>query len=135
MSMSADQADTVLDNTLVSGTPHLLLHTGDPGSDGTLNIAQSSGADIDRKAVSFAAPGNHATNTERRCLSDADVSWGSAEIDDSQTVSHFSVWPDSSGTGNVEYVEALNESKTVGSDGATVSSGDLEVAIEVYAKP
>jgi hypothetical protein len=135
MSLSADRADATLNDALSGGTPFLWLHTGSPGADGTANVAQTSvPANIDRKAVSFAVAGNHATNIERRSLSNTAVSWSGAEIAAGQEITHFSIWSLVS-AGQVEFIDAVPVPKTTGSDGVTIDSGDIEVALEVFAKP
>lgn len=134
MPMSHQRADTTLNAVFVSGTPFLQLHTGDPGAAGTANIAQISLAAIARKAITFAAPGNHATNTERRILSNAAVAWTGAQIDAAQNITHATIWSAVT-AGTLEDAVALGTPKTTGSDGVTVPSGDIEVAYTVYVKP
>ena len=136
MSMSAARADTTLTAALKGGaTPHVWLHVGSPGADGTANVAQISEANIARKAVSFGAIGNHATNNERRVLSDtAAVEWTGAQIAAAQEITHFSIWSALS-DGNIEFIAAVTTPKTTGSDGVSIAIGDLEVAIGVFAKP
>jgi hypothetical protein len=136
MPMSAARADENLNDAYTgAATPFLQLHIGDPGVNGTANIAQTDApANIDRKAVSFGAVGNHATNIERRVLNDAEVSWSGAEIAAAQEITHASIWSAST-AGQVEDIVALATPKTTGSDGVTVAVGDLEVAYTVYAKP
>lgn len=135
MSMSAANADAKLNADLNTGTGYLMLHTGSPGADGTANEAQKTGpADIDRKAISVGSPENHPSNTERRVLSDAGVTWSGSEILSGQTITHFSIWSAVSG-GTLLYLSTVGVSKTTGSDGVTIASGDIEVAIGVFAKP
>ena len=57
MSMSYKSADDCLNTKLRNtATPHLLLHTGNPGADGTANIAKvGTTTDISRKAITFSA--------------------------------------------------------------------------------
>lgn len=138
MSMSADLADaTLADAYNTPATPFVLLHLGSPGADGTANVAELSSSPIDLKAVTFGAPGNHATNTERRVLSTSEVEWTGAEIDEGQEITHFSLWSGSTGPGTDDFLDAdeVAVPKTTGSDGVVVAIGDLEVAIEVFAKP
>ncbi len=137
MTMAYQLADDTLNGALRGGaTPHLWLHTGDPGEDGDANVAQTDvPADIVRKALTFGdAPANHAVNDERFVLNTAAVEWSGAEIDDSQTITHFSIWDALSG-GDPIFISTITTPKTTGSDGVRVGIGDLEVASEVYVKP
>jgi len=134
MSMSYQRADQTLEDALTNGTPHIWLHTGDPGENGTANVAQLNTANIDRKSVTFGVPENHSTNDERICLNTDEIEWSGAEIDDSQEITHFSVWSAAS-NGQLEFLETIAESKVTGSDGVTIQIGDLEIAIGVYVKP
>lgn len=136
MTLSAARADTTLAAALDTAGDgiFLALHTGSPGADGTANKAADDGGDAVRKIVEFADPENHPSNIERRCLSTTAVAWTSAEIDDGQTITHFSLWSAVSG-GNVEFIAAVDTPKLVGGDGVTVDIGDLEVALTVFAKP
>ena len=139
MTMSYQRADAVL-NAVLRGaaTPHLLLHVGDPGEDGTDNVAQTDvPADIERKALTFGdAPDNHAVNDERFVLNTAAVEWSGAEIDTGQSITHFSIWDDDDvGATQPEFIAAVTTPKTTGSDGVRVAISDLDVALEVYVKP
>ena len=133
MSMSVYRADASLTAPLKTGTPFLMLHIGDPGYQGLNNEAQISAADITRKAITFGTIGDHGTNMERRVLNSAQVAWSGAEIDAAQSITYFSIWSAVSG-GNCEFIDAITVPKTTGSDGVTIAIGDLEVAIEVFAK-
>jgi Fe-S cluster assembly scaffold protein SufB len=136
MSMTHQRADTTLTAALKgAATPHIWLHTGSPGADGTANVAQTSApANIVRKAIAFGAIGNHATNTERRVLSDGAVEWTGAQIASGQTITHFSIWSADT-AGNVEFISTVAADKTTGSDGVTIATTDVEVAIGVFVKP
>ena len=136
MSMSASHADAVLSAALNSpATPYVQLHTGDPGAAGTANVAVVGGTDpAPRKAAAFGVPGNHPSNIERRVVSTAEIEWLSNEIDPGQTITHFSIWSAAT-SGDCLYIAQVTESKVVGGDGVIIPSGDLEVAIGVYAKP
>jgi hypothetical protein len=135
MSMTHQRADVTLTDALKGGaTPHVWLHTGSPGADGTANVAQISAANIVRKAVTFGTIGNHATNVERTVLSSTLVEWSGAEIDASQNITHFSIWSAST-AGTPEFISTVFEAKTTGSDGVSIAIGDIEVAISVFVKP
>ncbi len=139
MTMSYQRADAVLTAVLRGGaTPHLWLHIGDPGEDGTDAVAQQAGpANIERKALTFAdAPANHAVNDERFVLNTAAVEWAGAEISASQNITHFSIWDDDdAGATQPEFIAAIGTPKVTGSDGVRIAIGELEAAIEVYVKP
>lgn len=135
MSMTHQRADTTLSDALRNtATPFLQLHTGNPGAAGTGNVAKKGGSDIVRKAITFAAPTNHPSNTERRVLSSAAITWTGTEIDAAQNITHFSIWSAST-AGQPEFISTVSQSKTTGSDGVTIASGDIEVVIGVFAKP
>ena len=142
MTMSYQAADDVLNLKLRSGaTPYILLHTGNPGADGTANIAQvddgSGGTEnIARKAIVFGdAPASHAENDERFVKNTAVVEWSGAEIDPSQQITYFSIWDDDdAGATQPEFITATTP-KITGSDGVKIGIGDVEVAISVFAKP
>lgn len=138
MAMAYQRADDVLTDVLGAlASPHLLLHVGNPGATGLSNVAQYSLADIERKAIVFGdAPANHATNTERFVKNTAVVEWLGTEIDDSQEITHFSIWDDDDGHyTQPEFIAAVTTPKTTGSDGVRIAIGDLEVAITVFVKP
>lgn len=135
MPLSSFAADAVL--TTMTGA-YVVLHTGSPGADGTANVAVANDDNpMDPKAVTLAAISNHPDNTERRRLSNADVEFSASELKAGQTITHYSMWDgsDGPGTDDVLDIAALGSSKVVGSDGAVIGAGDLEVAITVFAKP
>lgn len=137
MTMSYQLADSTLNaNYRSPATPYLQLHVGNPGTAGTANIAQTDvPANVVRKAITFGdAPGNHATNDERRILNTAGVEWSGAEIDDSQEITHYSIW---SAETNEDLLDlgTIPTPKTTGSDGVTIGIGDIEIAISVFVKP
>lgn len=135
MPMSHARADDALNAALRDGaTPHVWLHTADPGPDGSGNVAQNDTADIDRKAVSFAVPANHPSEDERQVASDVEVEWTGGEIDAGQEITHVTVWSAAT-SGQVEFIYALPGAVTVGSDGVKIAPGDLSHGVGVYAKP
>lgn len=96
---------------------YIQLHTGDPGSAGTANVA---GNNV-RKSVSFAA-----ASAESKA-SNADITW--TNVSTSETYSYVSLW-DASSNGNFLWAGALTSSKAVNSgDTFTIQSGQLTVAI------
>lgn len=136
MSMSHKNADDCLNTKLRdTATPHLLLHTGNPGADGTANIAKvGASTDISRKAIAFSAPENHPSNTERRVLSSGAISWTGAQIDKEQLLTHFSIWS-AAAAGQPEFIAAVTTPQQTGTGGVSIAAGDIEVAIGVFAKP
>lgn len=133
MPMSITRADQVLNDVLTTGTPHLWLHTDNPGNDGTLNVCQYSAANIVRKPITFSVPAQHATNSERIVLSTNEIAWNETEIDASQFVTYISVWSALSG-GQVEFIYAIpGDTVSTGSEGITVEIGALEHGITVFS--
>src|SRR5690606_2376155 len=129
---SASNADAKLNQDLGGeATPHILLHTGDPGADGTANVAVYDGGPIARKAATFGSPEDHPDEKQRRCKITDDVAWDGSEIDSGQTITHVTVWDASSGPGLL-YVGTLKEGKTTGSDGILFPAGELTVGIKVW---
>ena len=131
MSMGYVNANAKLDADLKDGTPHLMLHTGDPGNTGTANEAQVGTADIARKPATMGTAVASTTATEQISKNTAAVEWAGTEIDSAQSITHFSVW-DATTAGSVLYIATITTSKTTGSDGVTVAISDMEVAISVY---
>jgi hypothetical protein len=139
MSMSWKRANDTLTAALGGGaTPHILLHTGDPGPNAASNVAQYDSSPIARKAIAFGdGPEAHPSNTEQRALNTAGaepaVEWTGSQIDAAQEITHFSIWSAST-AGQVEFIAAVATPKTTGSDGVRIGIGDIEVAIGVFAK-
>ena len=135
MAMYHGLADTILDDYLITGTANIWLHTGAPGNLGTANVAQLSAANIVMKTIAFGAAANDDVFAAgRKVASSADVTWSGAEIDSGQTITHFSIW-DNEATKSCLFIEAVTVSKETGSDGATLETGDVVVALEVFATP
>jgi len=129
--MSFEQANIELDEDMRDGSPHVMLHTGDPANDGDENEAKVGTADIVRKPVTMGTAVASTTATEQISKNTAQLAWAGTEIDAAQEITHFSIWDATTG-GNVLYIATITTSKTTGSDGVTVGVGDLEVAISVY---
>jgi hypothetical protein len=131
--MSYAKANAVLNAALYApATPYVMLHVGDPGAAGPANEAQkpSEAGDIDRKAATF---GEAAAGTgEQVSTTTADIDWSGAEIATGQEITHFSIW-DAETAGDCLFIAAVDTPKTTGSDGVTIATGDLEVALGVYA--
>lgn len=131
MAMSFEQANIELDAILKDGSPHLMLHTGDPANDGDENEAVIGTVDITRKPAIMGTAVASTTATEQISENTAQIAWAGTEIDSGQDITHFTVWDATTG-GNVLFIATIQTSKTTGSDGVTVSVGDLECAISVY---
>lgn len=98
--------------------PHLKLHTGDPGEDGTNNAA----GETTRKSVSVGA------DAAGTVTSDADMTW--TNVASTETYSHVSAWDASSG-GNCLWTGALTASKAVtAGDTFTIPSGSFAASID-----
>ena len=137
MSLTHQQADAVMTDAVKGGaTPHVWLHVGSPGAAGTANVAQTDApANIVRKPISFGDLENHPSNTERRVLSAGDaITWTGEQIAAGQELTHFSIWTLLS-DGSPQFVGTITTPKTTGSDGVTIAIGDLELALQVFAKP
>lgn len=97
---------------------YVQLHTGDPGSAGTSNIA----SETTRKQVTFgsAASGGAISNT-------ADIAWTSVAA--TETYAYISLWTAAS-SGTYLGSAALTQSKAVNSgDNFTIPTGDLDLTI------
>ncbi len=138
MTMTYQHADDVLNDNLKTADCYLWLHTGNPTATGMEEVAELSSADIVRKEITFGNDAeNHPTNDERRILNTTEVTWSGAEIDAGEAITHFSIWNHvTSGSGQPLHIAEITDGpKTTGSDGVTVSIGDIEVAISVFVKP
>lgn len=142
MPLSKARADELLTNTLRgTATPHVWLHTSDPGDDGDQNVCEDpSGDPIVRKPVSFAAP-ESATVTfdtpERRCISTSLLEWEvtTNEIAQGQLLTHISIWSAASG-GQAEFIYSLASAGlnpvSVRSDGVRIPIGELIQSIAIF---
>lgn len=108
---------------VAAGSAEMQLHTGDPGADGTANVAMQADnvTPVVRKAVTFGAVAD-AAGGGREMSSSAAVSWSGAEIPSGRQISHFTIW---SSVGDGEYGDALAATKTTGSDGVTFDVGNV----------
>lgn len=127
MSALTDYAeDLVLSWLLTTATPtrpttwFVALHKGDPGETGAnAEVAGGDDADYVRKAVTFDAPsaGQSASSTE--------VTWTVAAASGGYTVTHASVWTESTG-GNCLIKGQLIASRTLAPNGVlTFSIGEI----------
>jgi hypothetical protein len=102
--------DTLSNTSFAAGTTlHAKLHTGDPGSAGTLNAS----AETTRKALTWSA-----ASAGSKAITATLPSWTSWAAG-AETLTHVSVW-DAVTAGNFLYSFALTTSKAV-SNGDTVN--------------
>jgi len=92
--------DTLRNQSFAVTTVYAQLHTGDPGEDGTANVA----SETTRKSLTWnaASGGSMATS--------AAASWTSVAA--TETLTHFSLW-DASSSGNCLFAGALSASASV----------------------
>lgn len=105
-------------NYTANAAVYVQLHTGDPGSAGTDNVA----TETTRKAVTFgsAASSGAISNT-------ADIQW--TNLAATETITHVSLWTASSG-GTFLGSDDLPASKNVNAgDTLTIPTGDLDITL------
>ncbi len=115
-------ADGALD-TLVGSYGYIQLHTGDPGSAGTSNVAGNA----TRKQVTFgSASGGTVSNS-------AAVSWSESEVDTSEDYTHFSLWTAAT-SGSCGFTGTVTANSVDASgDSFTIPIGDLDISLTVAA--
>lgn len=129
LGLEASAANEFLDALLDGGTmpsanstSYIQLHTGDPGSDGTSNVASNS----TRKEVDWAAASGGSI------ASQADIEWGTGETA-TETISHFSIW-DAATTGTFLLSGDVDPDDSVTAGNTyTIASGDLTVSFSAAA--
>jgi hypothetical protein len=92
--------DTFRNVSYAVAATYVQLHTGDPGEDGTSNVASNGG----RLAVTFNAASGGSM------VSAAAVTW--TNVSTSETYSHFTLWDNSTG-GNCLWIGPFSTSATV----------------------
>ena len=97
-------------------TAYLQLHTGDPGANGTANVAGNA----TRKAVSFGAAASGVI------ASDADIVWSTSEVDTSEDYTHWSLF-DASSAGNFLGSGTITANPVTSGDTFTLPSGSVEI--------
>lgn len=119
---AAATANSALD-TLVGTYDYIQLHTGDPGSAGTSNVAGNA----TRKQVTFgSATGGVVSNS-------AAIEWSESEVDTAEDYTHFSLWTASSaGSFGFSGTVTANEVAASG-DSFTIPIGDLDISLLVAA--
>jgi hypothetical protein len=89
------------------------LHTGDPGPDGTNNVASNS----ERKQASWTQAINKNTDGRAEVATDAAISWPAVSA--TETYSYISLWDDLT-AGNCWYTDQMTSPIPVTSGGAFV---------------
>lgn len=92
--------DTLRNQSFAVTTVYAQLHTGDPGEDGTSNVA----SETSRKSLTWAAASGGSMATS------AAASWVSVAA--TETLTHFSLW-DASSAGNCLWSGSLSASASV----------------------
>ena len=99
-------------------TVYIQLHVGDPGANGTANVA----TETNRKSVAFAAASGGSL------ASSADVTW--SNIQGSQDATHFTAW-DLSASGNFLFSGTITGNPYTAGDTYTITSGSLTTSLTV----
>lgn len=114
-----------LQNSASAGSFYVSLHTGDPGEAGNQTTSEATYGSYARVAVArsgagWTVSGNNVSNTSSVAFP--------AATSGSNTITHFGIGSDSSGTGNLFFYGALDASLAV-STGITPSfaAGALDV--------
>lgn len=126
--MSGDLATTGAVELFDNGLPATLyaqLHTGDPGTNGTSNVAtENTRASFTRTAAS-AGPAGFVS-----CSNDTVVEWLNAAAD--ETVTHLTVWTASSG-GVCVFVDNCPDAVIASGETIQIQIGDLVMRFPVWA--
>lgn len=117
-----------LQSSASAGSFYISLHTGDPGETGDQTTSEATYTDYARVAV--ARSGSGWTVSGNAVSNAAEIAFPTAS-GGSNTITHFGVGSDSSGTGNLFFKGALGTSRDV-SSGVTPSFaiGDLDVSLD-----
>lgn len=117
-----------LQNSATAGSFYVSLHTADPGETGTQTTSEATYTSYARVAVArsgagWTVSGNNVSNA-------AAINFPAA-TGGTNTITHFGIGSDSSGTGNLFFKGALSSSLSV-SSGITPSFaiGDLDVNLD-----
>ena len=96
------------------------LHTGDPGSAGTSNIAGNA----TRKQVSFGTAASGVISN------DTAITWSTGEVDTSEDYSHWSAWTAST-SGTFLQSGTMTANAVVSGDQFTIAVGDLDLTFTI----
>lgn len=100
-------------------TLYVQLHVGDPGEDGTANVA---GETTRRPTGAFSAAVSGTTDN------DAAITW--TAVSTTETYTHISIW-DASSAGNCLFVGALTSSvPVITPDNFQINAGDLDITFD-----
>lgn len=125
VAIANDILDALCKNAALSTIPvsafWVQLHTGDPGSAGTANVA---GNDT-RKQGTFGtvASGGAIANT-------AALSWSTSEVDTSEDYTHFSAWS-AAGAGTFLMSGLITSNPVIVGDQFTLAIGDLDLVLSI----
>lgn len=117
-----------LQNSATAGSFYVSLHTGDPGETGTQTTSEATYTSYARVAVARSGAG---WTISGNTVSNAAAVTFPAATGGSNTITHFGIGSDSSGTGNLFFKGALSASLAV-SSGITPSFaiGDLDITLD-----
>lgn len=113
--LSAGAAQALL-GELASSYTYVQLHVGDPGANGTANVATEN----TRQQVSWASASGGSM------ASSADLQW--TNVADDEDYTHFSVWSAAS-TGNFGFSGTITANAVSAGDTFTIPAGDLTVSL------
>lgn len=116
-------ADAFLDGTALPSTLWLQLHTGNPGTSGTANVATES----DRKSFTRTSALNGV------CTNDSVIQWLDVLTDGgSDDITHISIWG-SATLGVCWFVDDIADTAIFDGDSVTVVIGTLSITLPVWA--
>lgn len=101
------------------------LHTGDPGDDGTSNVAANSTRMEATSAFDDAASGGAISNT-------AAISWTNVPATEDYT--HITLW-DASNSGNFLASGSITANAVTAGDNFTLPIGDIDLSLTVASDP
>jgi hypothetical protein len=116
--LSVSEANAIL-TTFIASPLWLQLHTGDPGPNGTANIAGNA----TRKQPTLATPAGGATSNT------AVVPWSAGEVDTTESYSHWSGW--SAASGGTFRCSGLASGNVTAGDAYQIPIGALDLALTV----
>jgi hypothetical protein len=118
--------DGICNNTdpsnLPVATPYIQLHTADPGSAGTSNVAGNA----TRKLVSFGAASGGV------CSNDSAITWTTGEVDTSEDYTHWSLWTAST-SGTFIGSGTMTANAVTSGDEFTIPTGELDLSFNTAA--
>lgn len=109
-------------SSLQVATAYIQLHTDDPGSAGTSNVAGNA----TRKSVSFGAASGGAISN------DAAIEWSTSEVDTSEDYTHWSLWTAST-NGTFLCSGTITANAVTSGDEFTIPTGDLDLTLSTAA--